>query len=56
MVLTRAEASAKFQLPPERMGDLVVVSTRGHDSVSDAVLGSTAERAVRYAACPVLVV
>ena len=27
-VLTRAEASAKFQLPPERMGDLVVVSTR----------------------------
>lgn len=27
-VLTRADASAKFQLPPERMGDLVVVSTR----------------------------
>ncbi|MBL8703370.1 MAG: phosphonoacetate hydrolase [Rhodospirillales bacterium] len=28
VVLTRAEASARFQLPPERMGDLVVVSTR----------------------------
>ena len=28
VVLTRAEASQKFQLPPERMGDLVVVSTR----------------------------
>ncbi len=27
-VLTRAEASQKFQLPPDRMGDLVVVSTR----------------------------
>jgi nucleotide-binding universal stress UspA family protein len=44
------------EVSADEAADLVVVSTRGHDSMSDAVLGSTAERAVRYAACPVLVV
>jgi phosphonoacetate hydrolase len=28
LVLTREEAAARFELPPERIGDLVVVSTR----------------------------
>ncbi len=28
MVLTRAEAARRFELPPDRIGDLVVVSTR----------------------------
>jgi phosphonoacetate hydrolase len=37
-VLTRAEAAAEFELPPERIGDLVVTSTRL------AVLGTSAER------------
>jgi len=35
--------------------DLVVMGTRGHDSLADRVLGSTTERVVRHAPCPVLV-
>jgi nucleotide-binding universal stress UspA family protein len=35
--------------------DLVVMSTRGHDSFSDRVLGSNTERVIRHAPCPVLV-
>lgn len=36
--------------------DLVVMATRGHDSVGDDLLGSTADRVLRYASCPVLIV
>jgi nucleotide-binding universal stress UspA family protein len=35
--------------------DLIVMSTRGHDSLADRVVGSNTERVVRHAACPVLV-
>jgi nucleotide-binding universal stress UspA family protein len=35
--------------------DLIVMSTRGHDSLSDRVMGSNTERVVRHAPCPVLV-
>ena len=35
--------------------DLVVMSTRGHDSLADRVLGSNTDRVVRHAPCPVLV-
>ena len=35
--------------------DLIVMSTRGHDSLADHILGSTTERVVRHAPCPVLV-
>jgi nucleotide-binding universal stress UspA family protein len=35
--------------------DLIVMSTRGHDSLSDVVLGSNTDRVVRHAPCPVLV-
>jgi nucleotide-binding universal stress UspA family protein len=35
--------------------DLVVMSTRGHDSVADTLLGSNTERVLRHAHCPVLV-
>lgn len=34
--------------------DLVVMSTRGHDSLGDRILGSNTERVVRHAPCPVL--
>jgi nucleotide-binding universal stress UspA family protein len=34
---------------------LVVMSTRGHDSFSDRILGSNTERVIRHAPCPVLV-
>lgn len=36
--------------------DLIVMSTHGHDSLSDRLLGSHAERVVRHAPCPVLIV
>jgi len=36
--------------------DLIVLTTHGHDSLADRVLGSHAERLVRQAPCPVLVV
>lgn len=36
--------------------DLIAMATHGHDSVLDAALGSRAERVVRAAPCPVLVV
>jgi len=35
--------------------DLIVMSTRGHDSLSDVILGSNTDRVVRQAPCPVLV-
>jgi len=35
--------------------DLIVMSTRGHDSLADRIVGSNAERVVRHAPCPVLV-
>ena len=35
--------------------DLIVMSTRGHDSLADRILGSNTERVVRHAPCPVLV-
>jgi universal stress protein A len=36
--------------------DLIIISTHGHTGVKRALLGSTAERVVRHAPCPVLVV
>jgi phosphonoacetate hydrolase len=38
MVLTRAEAAARFELPSDRIGDLVVVSRR------DTVIGTSRDR------------
>ena len=35
--------------------DLIALPTRGHSGLKHLVLGSTAERVVRYAPCPVLV-
>jgi len=37
-VLTRAQAAARFELPPDRIGDLIVVATR------DTVIGTARER------------
>jgi nucleotide-binding universal stress UspA family protein len=36
--------------------DLIVISTHGHSGLKHVLLGSTAERVVRHASCPVLVV
>jgi nucleotide-binding universal stress UspA family protein len=35
--------------------DVIVMSTHGHDSLADRVLGSHAERVLRHAPCPVLI-
>ena len=36
--------------------DLIIIGTHGHTGLTRVLLGSTAERVVRHAACPVLVV
>lgn len=36
--------------------DLIIISTHGHTGLKHALLGSTAERVVRHAACPVLTI
>ena len=40
----------------EQRSDLIVVATHGRGVIAHALLGSTAERVVRHAPCPVLVV
>ena len=40
----------------EEEADLIVMSTHGRTGVSHLVIGSTAEKVVRYATCPVLTV
>lgn len=35
--------------------ELLVVGSRGHSGVHDAFVGSTSQRAIRHAACPVVV-
>jgi nucleotide-binding universal stress UspA family protein len=36
--------------------DLIIIATHGHSGMEHALFGSTAEKVVRYAPCPVLVV
>ena len=43
------------QLARELEADLIVLPTRGYSGLMHVVLGSTAERIVRFAPCPVLV-
>jgi nucleotide-binding universal stress UspA family protein len=40
----------------EMPADLIILSTHGHTGFSRMFMGSTAERVVRHASCPVLVV
>jgi len=40
----------------KQRADLVVISTHGRTAFDHLIMGSTAERVVRYAPCPVLVV
>ena len=40
----------------ETKADLIVISTHGHTGLKHVLLGSVAERVVRHAPCPVLVV
>jgi nucleotide-binding universal stress UspA family protein len=43
-------------LAREESADLIVIATHGRQAIAHALLGSTAERVVRHAPCPVLVV
>ena len=44
------------ELAREIRADLIVLATRGHTGLKRVLLGSTAERVVRMAPCPVLVI
>jgi nucleotide-binding universal stress UspA family protein len=58
-VMARVElgsaAELIVQVAREEKADLIVMSTHGHDSLRDRVLGSQTEHVVRAAPCPVLV-
>lgn len=55
-VMTGDAASGIVEAANERKEDLIVMATRGHGGMRQALLGSTAEKVVRHATCPVLVV
>jgi nucleotide-binding universal stress UspA family protein len=44
------------QYAKEESVDLIVIATHGHSGMEHVLFGSTAEKVVRYAPCPVLVV
>ena len=57
----REAAGGSFEAAVQRVageqgGTLLVMATRGHDGVGDALLGSHTERVLRGAACPMLIV
>ena len=57
--VTRASSdvdSAIVYVAKERRACLIVMPTRGHDSVGDVLLGSHTEHVIRDAECPVLAV
>lgn len=44
------------KLAKDRKADLIIIGTHGYKGVRHMIMGSTAERVIRYAGCPVLVV
>ena len=57
MIVQEGVAHAEITKAAEELdADLIVISTHGHTGLKHALLGSTAERVVRHAHCPVLVV
>ena len=53
---TDAVDRAIAQTASELECDMIVMATHGRGFISHAILGSTAERVVRHAPCPVLIV
>jgi nucleotide-binding universal stress UspA family protein len=49
-------ASEIARVAQERRADLIVMATHGHGFVSHVLFGSTTERVLRHAPCPVLTV
>ncbi len=55
-VKTGHAAAEILQFAEETGADLIVIGARGHGALKRAVIGNTAERVVRLARCPVMVV
>jgi universal stress protein A len=55
-VTTGDPAEAILQIAQDRDVDLIVIGTHGRTGLQHMVLGSVAEKVVRHARCPVLVV
>ena len=49
-------AELMIQLAKQRQIDLIVTTTHGHSELADLIMGSTAEKLIRHAPCPVFVV
>lgn len=56
VVVTGLPHDAITRYARERKADLIVVGTHGHGFVAHVLVGSTAERIVHHAPCPVLIV
>ena len=57
MMVQRGDpAEIVTELATEHDADLIVMGTRGHSKIRQLLLGSTAERVVEHAPCPVLTV
>jgi nucleotide-binding universal stress UspA family protein len=48
--------AAKVLLQESQDADLLVIGSRGHGGFEEALLGSTGQHCVHYAACPVVVI
>ena len=56
-IIKRGKASEEIvRVAIDRETDLIVLATHGHSGLEHALLGSTAERVVRKAPCPVLTI
>lgn len=54
-VVTQGRAFAEIvRMARERKADLIVIATHGRSGLSHAMFGSTAEKVIRKAPCPVL--
>ena len=49
-------AEMLIQLAKERQVDVIVTATHGRSELADLIMGSTAEKLIRHAPCPVFVV
>jgi nucleotide-binding universal stress UspA family protein len=45
-----------IEVAGKKHADLIIIATHGYTGLKHALIGSTAERVVRYAKCPVLTV
>jgi universal stress protein A len=56
LLRTGAPSTEIVECARELGTDLIIISTHGHKGLTRMFLGSTAEKVVRYAPCPVLIV